>query len=61
MRMRRIILQSSTCPARPHVSTLPNKRRDFWGKKIIEHKMCVLIFSTIILNHFSFLEELSEM
>ena len=29
----------------PHFSTLPHKRCDF-RKKVTEHKMCVLIFST---------------
>ena len=38
---------------------LSHKRRDF-RKKVIEQKMCVLIFSIIVLKHFSLLEELSE-
>jgi hypothetical protein len=32
-------------PGLPHFSTLPHKQRDY-RKDIIEHKMCVLIFST---------------
>ena len=34
------------CPVLPYFSTLSHKRRDFRKKKVIEHKMCVFIFST---------------
>jgi hypothetical protein len=43
-RMRRISLSSVACPA-PHCHT----RHDFRGEKVIEHKMCVLIFSATFL------------
>jgi hypothetical protein len=45
MRMRRTILPSVTCLTSAYFSTLSHKRQDF-REKVIEHKMCVLIFST---------------
>ena len=47
MRMRRILLSSVAWPAVQYISTLSHKRYDFRKKKkVIEYKMCVLIFST---------------
>jgi hypothetical protein len=45
MRMRRIMLLSMACLALPYFSALSHKRQDF-REKVIEYKMCVLIFST---------------
>jgi len=48
MRMRRIILPSASCPALPYFPTLCHMRSPFLfrKKKIIDHIVCVLIFST---------------
>ena len=43
--VRRIILSSVACPVLPYFFTLSYKRYDFLNM-ILEHKMCVLIFST---------------
>jgi hypothetical protein len=49
-RMRRIILPSVACLALPYFSSLSHKRHDF-REKIIEHKMCVLIFCTTFVRN----------
>jgi hypothetical protein len=54
------ILSFGTCPAVPYFSTLSQTARFSKKKKVIERKICVLIFSTT-LKHFSFQEELSEL
>jgi len=54
-RMRRIILSSVACLPLLYFATLPPKRYDFREKKVIEHKTCLLILSTIFyMKHFSF-------
>ena len=47
MHMRRVILSSVARPTLLYFYTLSHKRQDF-RKKVIEHEMCVLIFSTMI-------------
>jgi len=44
-RMRHILLSSVACLALQYIFTVYHKRHNF-GKKAIEHKICVLIFST---------------
>ena len=47
------ILSSATSSALPYFSTLSHKRHDFRGReKVVEHKMCVPIFSTILSETF---------
>jgi hypothetical protein len=46
-RMLGIILSPVGCLAVPYCSTLSHKRQDF-RKKVNEHKICVLIFSTAL-------------
>jgi len=45
IRVRRITLPSLACPAVQYFSTLSHERHDF-RKKVIEHKVCDLSFST---------------
>jgi hypothetical protein len=40
------------CPALQYFSILPHKRYDF-RKKVIEHEICVLIFSTTSIRNIS--------
>ena len=53
-RMRRIALSSVACLALLNCATLSHKQHDFRGKKVIEHKMRVLIFSTAFVRNISF-------
>jgi hypothetical protein len=46
MRVRRIMLPSLACPVGQYFSTLSHERHDF-RKKVVEHKVFVLIFSTV--------------
>jgi ABC-type sulfate transport system permease component len=40
------ILSLVTCPVLHYISTLYLQRHDFRGKKVIEHKLFIFIFST---------------
>ena len=42
--MRPNILPSDACLRLPYFCTLSHKRHDFWGKKVVEHEICALIF-----------------
>jgi hypothetical protein len=50
--MRRIVLSSVARPALPYFTTLFHKRHDL-REKVVEHKMCVLIFSTTFVGNIS--------
>jgi len=52
MRMRRIILSSVACPARPYFSTLPHKRLCFRKKKELWNLRCVFYTTFVwIMSH----------
>ena len=50
--MSPIIFLSVACPAVQNFPTLFHKGHDFRGKKVIEHKMWVSIFSTTLSESF---------
>ena len=45
--MLHIIPSSVACPHLPHYTTLSHKQYNFW-KKVTEHEMCALTFSTVL-------------
>jgi len=49
MHMPYILLSSVACLALPHMPISCHKEQDFQKKKVIEHKLCVLIFSRTFL------------
>ena len=46
-----ITLSSVACLTVRYSSTLPHKQHEFQGKKVIEHKICVSIFSTTFIRN----------
>ena len=59
-RMRRIVLSSVACLNLPHFPTLSHERHHFGRKKVNEHKMCVLIFTTFLSETFFFLRRTEQ-
>jgi len=53
MCMLLLILSSVACPAEQYFYTLSHKRQGFREKKVIEHKMCVLISSAAFVRKIS--------
>jgi len=51
-------LSSAACPALEYLSTLSHKRHNFREKKVIEHKMCVMISSTTLLDRYLILRKI---
>ena len=56
MQCARAILSPAACPPVQQFSTLSHKLLDF-RKNVIDHKMCVLIFSTTFLSNISHSEQ----
>jgi len=57
--MFRIIFPSVAFSALLYFTTLSHKRRDLW-KRVFEHKMCVLIFSTNLPEIFLILRRIQQ-
>jgi hypothetical protein len=58
--MHRIILSSVASLALPYFSTLSHKRHELQKKKVIEHKLCVLIFFTNLSKTFLILRRIQR-
>jgi hypothetical protein len=60
-RMRHIMKPFVAPQSPPYVSTLSHKRYDFrGGGEVIEHKMCVLIFCTVLSKTFLILSRIQR-
>jgi len=54
------ILSSVACPALQYFSILSHKRYEVRKKKVVEHKMCVLTFSTALSETFLILKRIER-
>jgi hypothetical protein len=59
-RLHHSVFLSVVCPCLPYFLTLSHKRHDFRGGKMIESKMCVLIFCTTYSETYIFVSRIKR-